>query len=133
MYFSALHIIHVDAAEDFLLSTDGKPQENHDFQYNPPALQQTSEISNNQSLSEEEPANPLALNPANSLLARSSFHNPFLSSRFQTDAAAYNHEFGYPTSFSRQYSFWSKPHLDYKVTNVDSILGELLIGERSVP
>lgn len=125
MYFNAFHIIHVDAAEDYLLSTDVKPQENLDFHYNPTALQQTSEISTNQSLSEEDPTNPLALNPANSLLARSSFQNPFLSSRFQADAAvaAYNHEFGYPTSLSRQYSFWSKPHLDYKVTNVNSICG----------
>lgn len=123
MYFNAFHIIHVDAAEDYLLSTDVKPQENLDFHYNPPALQPTSEISTNQSLSEEEPTNPLALNPANSLLARSSFQNSFLSSRFQADAVAYNHEFGYPTSFSRQYSFWSKPHLDYKVTNVNSICG----------
>ena len=48
-------MIHVDGAEDYLLSTDVKPQENHDFHYNPPTLQQASEISTNQSLSEEEP------------------------------------------------------------------------------
>ena len=72
-------MIHVDGAEDYLLSTDVKPQENHDFHYNPPTLPQASEISTNQSLSEEEPTNPLALNPTNSLLARSSFQNPFLS------------------------------------------------------
>lgn len=119
MYFPAFHIFCIDEAEDFLLSTDVKPQENPDFHYSPPALLQTSEISNNQSLSEEETTNPMALNPSNSLLARSSFQNPFLSSRFQSDALTYNHEFGYPSSFSHQYSFWSKPHLDYKVTNVN--------------
>ena len=120
MYSSAFHIIYVDGAEDFLLSADVKPQEKPDFHYNPTTLQQTSEVSNSQSLSEEEPTNPMALNPPNSLLARSSFQNPFLSTRYQTDAATYNHDFGYPASFSHQYSFWSKPHLDYKVTNVNN-------------
>ena len=117
------HVMHVDTAEDVLLPSAVKAQENPSIGHTPPETLQTRDTSTNQSVSQDETLGPAQVIPPNSLFSRSSLHtSPFFSSPFQPRDVLYDQEYShesiYYPSFSQQRPIWNGLRHDYNVTDV---------------